>query len=146
MNYLQIDLNITGEIEEVIDLSSEVSNAKKSKFSDFFDEILGVDSAAQASIPSVEEISKYLLYPRLTSTERGSFNLMNWWEANERNYPRLASLAKEILAIPATSVPTERTFSDAGNIITAKRSRLLPENVDMLVFIYHNKNSFKSMK
>ncbi|ELT95740.1 hypothetical protein CAPTEDRAFT_140410 [Capitella teleta] len=57
----------------------------------------------------------------------------------ERNFPRIALLAKKYLAIPATSAPSERVFSTAGNIVTPKRSRLNPEKVNMLVFLAHNK-------
>ena len=38
----------------------------------------------------------------------------------------------------ATSVPSERLFSVAGNIVSAKRAALLPENVEKLVFLHEN--------
>lgn len=47
-------------------------------------------------------------------------------------------LAKKCLAIPATSVPAERTFSTAGNIVNQKRACLLPENANLLVFLAEN--------
>merc|ERR1712208_68654 len=59
---------------------------------------------------------------------------LNWWKENERHYPLLSPLAKAFLSIPATSVPSERVFSTAGDIVNAQRSQLLPENVDMLIF------------
>ena len=40
--------------------------------------------------------------------------------------------------IQATSVPAERAFSSAGNIITAKRLCLLPDSVEMLTFLAAN--------
>ena len=54
-------------------------------------------------------------------------------------YPTIAELAIKYLAIPATSDTSERCFSTAGNIVTRKRTRLLPENVDTLVFLYQNR-------
>ena len=47
-------------------------------------------------------------------------------------------LAKIYLGIPATSVPSERVFSTAGDIISAQRSALLPQHVDKLIFLKKN--------
>ena len=44
-----------------------------------------------------------------------------------------------MLCTPATSVPCERIFSEAGYISRAKRSRILPENLDKILFIKKNK-------
>ena len=61
-----------------------------------------------------------------------------WWRKNYVYYPNLAKQAREILGIPATSVPSERAFSTAGNIVNHKRSRLTTEHVNMLVFLSKN--------
>ena len=45
---------------------------------------------------------------------------------------------KNYLAIPATSVPAEHAFSEAGHIVNQKRSCLLAENVNKLVFLAEN--------
>ena len=63
---------------------------------------------------------------------------LEWWRKNEERFPTLSKLAKKLFCIPATSVPSERVFSNAGNIVTKKRASLKPENVDMLIFL--NKN------
>ena len=44
-------------------------------------------------------------------------------------------MAKRILAIPASSAKSERVFSTGGNIVTAKRNRLAPKNVENLIKI-----------
>ena len=64
---------------------------------------------------------------------------LDWWKSNAKHFPRLGMVAKKYLCIPATSAPSERVFSTAGNIVTPKRSRLNPSKVDKLVFLAHNK-------
>ncbi|XP_065149407.1 E3 SUMO-protein ligase ZBED1-like [Paramisgurnus dabryanus] len=63
---------------------------------------------------------------------------LKWWRENSSKYPLLSPLVKAYFSIPATSVPSERVFSTAGDIVTAQRSQLLPENVDMLIFLKKN--------
>lgn len=65
-------------------------------------------------------------------------NLLVWWMTNESTYPRIAKLAKRYLAVPATSVPSERVFSTAGDIVTASRSSLSVDSVDKLIFLTKN--------
>ncbi|KAK9537979.1 hypothetical protein VZT92_005546 [Zoarces viviparus] len=61
-----------------------------------------------------------------------------WWKSNQCKYPHIAMMARRYLAVPGTSVPSERVFSTAGDIVTAKRSTLSPENVDILIFVKKN--------
>lgn len=65
---------------------------------------------------------------------------LNWWHQNLFRYPILSEIAISYLCIPATSTPSERVFSAAGNIVSAKRSCLSPENVNKLVFLTQNKH------
>ncbi|KAM3873612.1 E3 SUMO-protein ligase ZBED1-like [Diretmus argenteus] len=61
-----------------------------------------------------------------------------WWEKHHCEYPLLAELTKRYLCIPGSSVPSERVFSTAGDIVTAQRSCLTSEHVDQLVFLHKN--------
>ena len=45
----------------------------------------------------------------------------------------LAAMARDYLAVPATSCSSERLFSAAGNIISEKRSRLGTDTVRALL-------------
>lgn len=67
-------------------------------------------------------------------------NPLSWWRDNEKNYPLLARLAKRYLCVPGTSVASERVFSTAGDIVTAKRSCLTPAHVNELLFLQKNLN------
>lgn len=71
----------------------------------------------------------------------GSYNNpLDWWRLHHSKYPNLWKLASIILAIPATSAPSERVFSAAANIVNKKRVRLKADNVDLLVFLRANKH------
>ena len=66
-------------------------------------------------------------------------NPLKWWSERSHLFPFLSQLVRKYFAVVATSVPSERLFSSAGNLITDKRNRLLPENVDKLLFLHENK-------
>jgi hypothetical protein len=60
-----------------------------------------------------------------------------WWKLNSSRFNLLSRLAAQLFCITATSCPSERIFSTAGNIIK-KRNQLTPEHAEMLVFLYEN--------
>ncbi len=67
----------------------------------------------------------------------GSFNNpLDWWRLKQQQYPLLAGIALKVLAIPATSAPSERVFSVAGITIAKERSRLDPANAGELIFLH----------
>ena len=47
----------------------------------------------------------------------------------------LGALARNKLSAQATFVASERVFFAAGDVVSTKRARLAPENVNMLVFL-----------
>ena len=79
----------------------------------------------------VVQMNKYYIDQPLYKT----YNPLIWWRTNQQEYPNLAVLARKFLAFPATSVPSERLFSDAGNVLTSKRNRLDPSMVHDILFL-----------
>ena len=57
-------------------------------------------------------------------------------------YTYLSVIARQVLAIPATSTTSERVFSKAGHICSKLRSSLAPENLDMLIFLAQNREIY----
>ena len=81
-----------------------------------------------------QELDQYLSHPQLEMED----SPLDWWKVEHSRYPRLAKLARKYLCICATSVPSERVFSCAGQIVSDERSSLKPDKVDMLVFLARN--------
>ena len=63
---------------------------------------------------------------------------LTWWRDEQKKFPVLGSLAHKYLCICGTSVPSERLFSQGGNIVNTLRNRLLAEHVNMLIFLAKN--------
>ena len=62
--------------------------------------------------------------------------ILTWWKEHAARFPYLSQLARRYLAMPATSASVERLFSVAGQVVTAKRARLHPDTVTLLVFLH----------
>ncbi|XP_042203813.1 E3 SUMO-protein ligase ZBED1-like [Homarus americanus] len=63
---------------------------------------------------------------------------LDWWEKPAALFPKLQEQAKMFLCSPTSSVPSERLFSKAGELVSKRRSCLKDKNVIMILFL--NKN------
>lgn len=80
------------------------------------------------------ELDAYLGAARIARND----NPYIWWAFHRSQYPYLTQFAAIFLSAPASSVYSERLFSEAGNVYENKRNRLLPSNAEKLVFLHHN--------
>lgn len=55
---------------------------------------------------------------------------IHWWESRQEKYPQLFQLFLKFAFIPATSSMVESEFSYSGLVITDRRNRIKPENVN----------------
>ena len=62
--------------------------------------------------------------------------LLHWWKLHSKEFPFLGSLAKKTFAVPASSASSERNFSAAGQVLTERRTGLLPDNVDPILLLH----------
>ena len=88
---------------------------------DLFDSVVQQSTSQRTSTSNATlEARKYFEEPVLARLQ----DPLLWW--------------KKYLCIPGTSVPAERVFSKAGELVSMRRNRLKPKNVSMFLFL--NKN------
>ena len=89
-------------------------------------------------IQTKSEIEKFVELASTVPSKYEGFDILLWWKTNQAQFPLLAKVARSILCIPASSAESERVFSAASNIVTEKRTRILPKNLDGLITIKSN--------
>ena len=83
---------------------------------DLLDHIFG----KRRKIDQQNVIELYLKAPQAMRKQ----DVLLWWKVHETEYPHLATMARDYLAVSATSVPVERIFSEGTDLIFAKRCSL----------------------
>ncbi|KAL5705817.1 Ulp1 peptidase [Ranunculus cassubicifolius] len=86
----------------------------------------GVSSTVMKS-----ELDQYLEEP-LFPLINGS-SVLDWWKVNSAKYPALAKMARDILPIQVSSVPSESAFSTGGRVINDHRASLGSDTVEALL-------------
>lgn len=89
--------------------------------------------------PSLEEqvnseLTKYKTMGKISMKN----DPLEFWRLYRGSLPHLSEVALKYLCVQASSVPSERVFSTAGDTVTAERSRLDPSKVDMVIFLKKN--------
>ena len=78
------------------------------------------------------EVDKYLMEAPENPKNQG-FDLCPWWKENAPRYPILSKVAKDMFAIPVSTVASESAFSLGSRIVDPFRSSLTPKMVEALV-------------
>lgn len=98
-------------------------------------QISEMPSSSKSSIEAEWEV--YQTLPKCNKSF-GTKEVLTWWRQHARQLPLLSEQARKWLCIPASSTSSERAFSASGNIVSFKRTKLQPENVDKLLYIQQN--------
>ena len=86
-------------------------------------------AALQKPTLAVDEATAYFSTPNAPLTTK----LLAYWKAEEHRHPALAAMARDFLAVPATSASSERAFSFARHTVTEFRAGLSPETIRALL-------------
>lgn len=139
-----VDTKLNEQIEMTV-VSNNTEQVKcPSTFWDCFTEITDIsvsviDTGMQLNSAALE-VNDFLQKPLLGRLECP----IKWWKENSKEFPKLTRLAQKYLAAPSSTVYSERLFSEAGNIYEKHRSRILPENAEILLFLHHNYRLFNN--
>ncbi|XP_031277065.1 zinc finger BED domain-containing protein RICESLEEPER 2-like [Pistacia vera] len=90
----------------------------------------------QSVPPEKSELDSYLeeeCYISDDGDDPTTFDALQWWKVNTLKYRLLSRMARDILAIPITTVASEATFSAGNRVIETYRSSLSPETVQVLL-------------
>lgn len=87
------------------------------------------------------QLELYLDAPRVDRNSK--IDVLNFWKAEQFRYPQVAAMARDVLAIPISTVASESAFSMGGRILDQYRSCLKPEVVEALLC---NKNWIMNLK
>ena len=80
----------------------------------------------------LNEIDRYLADESVNPLTP-SFDTLFWWKQNAIKYNVLSLIARDVLAVPISTVASESAFSTGGRILDPYRSSLNPKTVNMLV-------------
>lgn len=103
-----------------------------------FDRVVKTSKTTQIS-PTAIAIAELRMYCEEINLDRKK-DPLTWWADRQKIYPWLSKLAKKHLCIVATSVPCERVFSKAGQVVTERRNRLKGKNVEQILFLHCNRD------
>ncbi|XP_029991479.1 zinc finger BED domain-containing protein 1-like [Sphaeramia orbicularis] len=113
---------------------SSSSTADNSLWDMFDQKVKNKTTTRSITADATIEVGKYLQEPFIPR----SADPLAYWKERAVVFPHLHKLSNKFLCIPATSVPCERVFSKAGEVITKKRNRLHPSTAEKRIFL--NKN------
>ncbi|XP_042944041.1 zinc finger BED domain-containing protein RICESLEEPER 2-like isoform X2 [Carya illinoinensis] len=108
-----------------VDPSMIDSDSQQSFWVEYEQEII------ESSLRNKSEIDQYLEHG--CEARVPNFDILDWWKINEIKYPILARVARDVMAIPVSTISSESAFSAGGRVLDPFRCSLSPRTVEALV-------------
>ena len=100
-----------------------------------FDPISNVfETKSKGEVAAEKELDLYRSLPICTEKD----GVLCWWKDHSEVMPRLATFAKHILAVPASTSSSEQLFSIAGLFDTVKRGNMGVDTLETLAMLKAN--------
>jgi hypothetical protein len=120
------------EPEFITSSSSGSSNVSAAAVLSIF-KTLAANKKTNTFVRSKNELDRYLEEETLPNYDNDNFDILGWWKLEGTRYPTLRLIARDILAIPITTVASESAFSTSGRLLSDHRSRLIPKMLEALM-------------
>ena len=102
-------------------------------------EAIGTE-AERAKVVADREYLSYIGDQTGNKLSTSGSELLLYWKGRATTTPYLAAVARKVHAVPASSAKAERTFSEAGQVVEKRRTRLHPRKVDDLLLAKDNED------
>lgn len=93
-----------------------------------FDKFLHETSQSQGGASDLDKYLEEPVFPR-----NYDFNILNWWKVHTPRYPTLSRMARDVLAIPLSTLTPELAFSTGGRVLDDHLSSLSPDTRQALI-------------
>ena len=149
----------SGSLSSVVALTSEQPQVRVAPVQEVLDSVslgsfmtssyMAVDVASASSTSSKRRSKSKAAAPATVKCEMELYleaaekqpietDLLAWWQANEKRWPKVALMAKQYLGCPATSAGVERLFSSAGRTFSDLRHLMDSFKIESVLFAKHN--------
>lgn len=136
LEYVALPLPLTptyadegGNIENIkAEDGQEGANPSSNGLSDFDAYIMETTSQHMKS-----ELDQYLEESLLPRSQ--DFDVLGWWKLNKLKYPMLSLMARDILSVPVSTVPSESVFDTMTREMDQYRCSLRPVTTEALICV-----------
>ena len=107
-------------------------NEKSNRLNKF---LKSIDKNVQIDKSKPKTISEEIAYYGYLCRQISDLDALNFWRLYGEQMPMLKAMARQYLATPSTSVPSESAFSSSAYVARKERSRLSIENLAHTIFL-----------
>ncbi|KAG8497237.1 hypothetical protein CXB51_008430 [Gossypium anomalum] len=125
LKYLEFALSEMSSSEK----ASEMMQKLKESLYELFDEY----KPSLHSTCSQLSVSTHVSLAEANEEFVEDFDILLWWKVNSPRFPTLSKMARDVLAVPVSTVASESAFSTGGRVLDQYRSSLTPKIVQALV-------------
>ncbi|CAM8948829.1 unnamed protein product [Rhodiola kirilowii] len=93
-----------------------------------FDKFLHETSQSQSTISDLDKYLEEPVFPRSFD-----FNILNWWKVHTARYPILSVVARDVLAIPMSTVSPQLVFNSSDKVLDNSQATLSPDTRQALI-------------
>ncbi|KAK2661316.1 hypothetical protein Ddye_007849 [Dipteronia dyeriana] len=112
-----------------VSLSPSIMVHSRLNYLSIFDQFLSSTHSATTQMKT--ELNYYLDEPVIPRTD--NFDILRLWNVNAYKYSTLHCIARDVLAIPVSTVVYESAFSTDGRFVSHHRSRLHAKTIEALM-------------